>query len=119
MPLESDNTLSLRIAIGGGGNSGRVIDCVPPGGHSLTVAAEDYGAGGVFPTVQVNQETTPKVGGAVGPTGDPLDTGVPLTLYGGSTMAYMNRIGHHNAQGLRILLNAATEGMIQWHLQFA
>ena len=116
--LDGDATLSLRVAgATAGPDSFREFEAIPPGAHSFTVNSTSMGVAGTFPTADIWQDDTHTYRSIVGPTGDPLNTSVPITLYGGVSSAFMNRVGHHNAYGLNVNLQAINDdGMVQWHL---
>ena len=115
-PLDSDMTVTLRIASNGGANGQRTFEGVPPGVHSLTVNTESM-ALGIFPTVSIFQETSP-IRGVAGFGGIPISTNIPLKQYAGVSAAFMNRVGWHNGVGLQVDTGAVGDGMVQMHLGF-
>lgn len=119
-PLDSNATLSLRLATGGAVASTRKFAAVPPGCHSLTVNTENLGNAGVFPTITVWQESVPSIHALAGPTALPLSTGVPLAAYGGITSAFGTRMPQHNSWGCEVSSGTVNaEGMVQFHVGFS
>lgn len=120
--LDANATLSLRIAAVPATPSTREFKAIPPGCHSLTVNTTFMGSGGVFPTVTLFQETSPPARGTFfGPTGQPLNSTVPLMVYGATTSAFGTRLAQHNAWGASIDTGTgvtANDGMCQWHIGY-
>lgn len=118
-PLDSNATLSLRLATGGAVASTRSFKALPPGAHSMTVNTENLGSGGVYPSVSVYQETVPSYHVLVGPGALPLATLVPLSLNGGITTAFGTRLPVHNAWGCDVSSGTLnTEGLVQFHAAY-
>ncbi len=116
--LDCNATLSMRIDMNNNATPAtRVFKAIPPGCHSFTANTDSMGTGGVFPTMEFYQESTPIRTGGAGTL--ILDTGVPLVMYGGVTSAFGNRIGQNNAWGAQFAsgVNDAV-GIIQWHIAY-
>lgn len=114
-PLESDATLTLRLAPKPATNTSRSFAGIPFGAHSYSYHDSSGGA----PTGSTGQETTSLADKGTTPDGSTMSTLVNVSLAATAVQgAFMTRIGHMNAQNLLISSAASVTGFLQWHLSF-